>query len=879
MAQIPGTIFIIDDDLNFRKSLSDILRVEGFNPIGFDRGENAIKAVESSPPEIALIDLKLAEASGLDVMGKIKSRSPDTECILLTGHSSRDSAIAALNLGAYSYILKPVEMDQLIQTVQRGMEKREALLELRRLKEFNEGILQSMSEGIAVEDSEGRLIFVNPSFTALLGYNNEEISGKTFLDLVPTSKRDIVSGKIHHADATHSGTFETSMETKDGEPIHVWVGRSLRRDGERIIGALSLISDITERKRVEMDLLRSESSYRSIFEGVQDAILVESLEGKIIDVNSWACEMFGWSREQFLTKSIYDLVPEGMEPLHPTKLAELSTPNKSIEAIHTRKDGEHFPVEISARLQTIAEETVLLVVVRDVTERKLSELALTESADRFRSVTRTAADAILITNHDGNILYWNQSAEKIFGYKEEEILGQSMTILMPKEYLAGYLEEIQRLDQLDFPDSVNLPDGLYAIRRSGEEFPVEISLAGWGSRDHRNYSAIIRDVTEKEQNRKQVEQRDRLAAVGQLAAGVAHDFNNILGTVILFSELLLTDAQEDTETHEMLTAIHEQAGRGAQLTSQILDFSRKSVIKKQPVDIVSSLSETRDLLMRTLPENILIDLSSSRKRFVIDADPTRLQQIIMNLAINARDAMSSGGELRFNIQQFESDKSDLPNPELSEGDWLCLQISDTGCGIPPNVMPHIFEPFFTTKSAGQGTGLGLAQVYGIIKQHGGHIQVESEEGNGTTFNIYFPLISLDAWVEEDGEIRHRIDGEGGSIMIVDDDPPMRKALEKILQSLNYKVVIAENGAQALEILKDAHGSIKLVLTDMVMPTMGGKELSQNMKEQFPEIKIVLMTGYPLGKGTRQLFDHSQMSWMQKPLTTAGVSKTLHEMLD
>ncbi len=853
--------------------------MEGFNPIGFDRGENAIKAVESSPPEIALIDHKLADASGLDVMGKIKSRSPDTECILLADHSSRDSAITALNLGAYSYILKPVEMDQLIQTVQRGMEKREAFIELRRLKEFNEDILQSMSEGIGVEDSEGRLVFVNPAFTALLGYNNEEILGTTILDLVPASKKELVHGKINHADVTQSGTFETPMVTKDGKDIHVLVRRSLRREGERIIGALSFISDLTERKRVAQDLLRSENSYRSIFEGVQYAILVESLQGKILDVNSRACEMFGWSREQFLTKSIDDLVPEDVKPIPPTKLAELSTPNKSIETIHVRKDGEHFPVEISARLQTIADETVLLVVVRDVTERKLSELALRESADRFRSVTQTAADAILITNHYGNILYWNQSAEKMFGYLEEEILGQSMTILMPKEYITGYLEEIQRLDQLDFPDSVNFPDGLYAIRRSGEEFPIEISIAAWGSGEHRNYSAIIRDVTEREQNRKQVEQRDRLAAVGQLAAGVAHDFNNILGTVILFSELLLCDSQEGTETHEMLTAIYEQANRGAQLTSQILDFSRKSVIKKRPVNIVSSLTETRDLLMRTLPENIVLNLSSSKKRFVIDADPTRLQQIIMNLAINARDAMSGGGELSFNLQQLESGKSDLPTSELAEGDWLWLQISDTGCGIPPNVMPHIFEPFFTTKPAGQGTGLGLAQVYGIIKQHGGHIHVASEEGKGTTFNLYFPLISLDAWVEEDGEIRHRVNGEGGSIMIVDDDPPMRKALEKIMQSLNYKVVIAENGAQALEILKESHGSIKLVLTDMVMPTMGGKELSENMKEQFPEVKIVLMTGYPIGRGTRQLFDHTQMSWMQKPMTMAGVSKTLHEMLN
>ncbi|MCK5635663.1 MAG: PAS domain S-box protein, partial [Anaerolineales bacterium] len=492
---------------------------------------------------------------------------------------------------------------------------------------------------------------------------------------------------------------------------------------------------------------------------------------------------------------------------------------------------------------------------------------------------QTAADAIVIANHEGNILYWNQSAEKMFDYKEEEILGQSLTILMPKEYLTEYLEEIQRLDQVHFPDKISLPREMVALRRDGEEFPIEISIAAWGSGGHRNYSAIIRDVTEKEQSRKHIEQRDRLAAVGQLAAGVAHDFNNLLGTVILFSELLLDDAQDGTETHEMLTAIYEQANRGAQLTSQILDFSRKSVIEKRPIDIVSFLSETRDLLTRTLPENIILNLSSSNKRFVIDADPTRLQQIIMNLAINARDAMSDGGELRFNLQQLENDKSYLPNLELSEGNWLWLQISDTGCGIPPDVMPHIFEPFFTTKPAGQGTGLGLAQVYGIVKQHGGHIHIASEEGKGTTFNLYFPLISSEGWVEDEGEIRHRIDGEGGSIMIVDDDTSMRKALEKILQSMNYKVVVAENGAQALEILKEAHGSIKLVLTDMVMPTMGGKELSQEMKKQFPDIKIVLMTGYPLGKGTRQLFDHSQMSWMQKPLTSAAVSKTLHEMLD
>jgi len=523
------------------------------------------------------------------------------------------------------------------------------------------------------------------------------------------------------------------------------------KDQARIVSVANQVTRAIDRKRTEEAMRQSESNYRNVFEGVQDAIFVESMEGKILDINSRACEMYEWSREELLLMTIKDLVPESHPVVLPCEMVARGLSDQTLSTMNIRSSGEIFPVEISVKLQKWGDQDVMLVVVRDVTEAQLAQ-----------------RQALL---------------------------------------------------------------------------------------------------------------QDRLAAVGQLAAGIAHDFNNILGTIMLYSELLLNDQSISTKGKERIDTIFNQAKRGSTLTTQVLDFSRRSIMEKHPIDLVPFFTDLEQLLSRTLPENVKIKMDfNGEPGYFINADPTRMQQVIMNLALNARDAMPKGGELSFKLDQVEVQTGQPPYPGMQAGNWVRMHVSDTGSGIDPDVMMHIYEPFFTTKPQGKGTGLGLSQVYGIVKQHNGFIDADSTPGEGTTFMIYLPAITEHVETDDTkGEILTQT-GRGETILVVEDDDATRNAICEILESQGYTIFCAEDGAVALSELEARDGGIELIISDLVMPNMGGRDLYDEVSDRYPNIKMVLITGYPLGGHTRELLDRQRVTWLQKPVTSETLAQTVQFML-
>jgi PAS domain S-box-containing protein len=522
-------------------------------------------------------------------------------------------------------------------------------------------------------------------------------------------------------------------------------------DQERIVSVANQVTKSIDRKRTEEALQQSESNYRNVFEGVQDAIFVESMDGKILDINTRTCEMYERTREELLTMTVEDLVPKSHPVVLPREMVERGLSDQMLTTMNVRSSGEMFPVEISVKLQKWGDQDVMLVVVRDVTKAQLA---------------------------------------------------QKRALL-----------------------------------------------------------------------------QDRLAAVGQLAAGIAHDFNNILGTIMLYSELLLNDQSISSKGKERIDTIFNQAKRGSTLTTQVLDFSRRSIMEKHPFDLVPFFTDLEKLLSRTLPENVKIKMDfNGESGYFINADPARMQQAIMNLALNARDAMPKGGELIFALDQTEIQAEHPPYPGMQTGSWVSIRVSDTGSGIDPDVMLHMYEPFFTTKPQGKGTGLGLSQVYGIVKQHNGFIDAESTPGEGTTFIIYLPAI--DEQTEPDdtkGDIQTQ-SGRGETILVVEDDTATRNAICEILESQGYTVFTAEDGAVALSELDARGGAVELIISDLVMPNMGGRDLYDEVSDRYPHIKMVLITGYPLGGHTRELLDHQRVTWLQKPLTSETLAQTVQFML-
>lgn len=626
-----------------------------------------------------------------------------------------------------------------------------------------------------------------------------------------------------------------------------------------------------ERQRATQDLREyaqklwaSESRFRKIIESSSDGMIILTSDLRILFLNPAAEKLLDLRQEQAQGN------PFGY-PVHPGETSEIQIPREG----STPRVVEMHIVRIEWESQK-----AYLATLRDITDRKRADVALRESEERFRSVAETAADAIVLAKSNFGILYWNQTAVDMFGYEKWEVQDKPLTILLPEHHVSELIKAISELRSEEGGNILGKPLKLHGIRKDNSEFPIELSLATRVSNEERFYSAIIRDMSEAYEARGRTQIQDRLAAVGQLAAGIAHDFNNILGAIILYSESLLMTLDLSEGDHERMSMIFDQAKRGAMLTSQILDFSRKSVMEPRPIDLHSFLVKFKKLLSRMLSASIQIDIESENGEFITNADPTRFQQVFINLSLNARDAMPDGGKLQFTLSKMAVKEDDpAPIDEMQPGEWICVRVSDTGVGVSPNNIEHLFEPFFTTKKPGKGTGLGLAQVYGIIKQHGGYIKVDSALGVGTTFTIYLPAETEGEVVDIDLEVESATEGSKEVVLIVEDDLSTRRVLHDILTSLKYEILVAADGQEALEIFDQKNGEVDLVISDMVMPEMDGRELYERLNKNYPDTKIILITGYPLSDGTRQLLDYRRAAWLQKPITMGTLARAVRDMLD
>lgn len=421
----------------------------------------------------------------------------------------------------------------------------------------------------------------------------------------------------------------------------------------------------------------------------------------------------------------------------------------------------------------------------------------------------------------------------------------------------------------------------YRIRtRDGEEKWVWEQGNGVIASDGRVVAleGFVTDVTQSKRTEAKIQTQTRLATVGQLATGIAHDFNNIMAVIALYSGSLVRNPEHPKRAHYLAT-ISEQAQHASNLIGQLLDFSRRSIIEPHPLELEPFVKEMVKLLQRTMPENMTVYFKAGEDDYSVRADPTRIQQVLMNLAVNARDAMPRGGELRITLSRLSTTLDRKPAPELEAGDWVTLTVSDTGAGISPDVLPHIFEPFFTTKQSDQGTGLGLSQVYGIVKQHGGEIIVDSVVGRGTEFTIYLP--ALPPTVASEPEEEETIERARGleAILLVEDERAARQAIEETLITLGYQVLSAGTGEEALALFERHHEAIDLVLSDTIMPQIDGIELYKMMHERRPDIRLMLMSGYPLEGEKKVLLERENVFWVQKPFTFAGLARAIRRALD
>ena len=462
--------------------------------------------------------------------------------------------------------------------------------------------------------------------------------------------------------------------------------------------------------------------------------------------------------------------------------------------------------------------------------------------------------------------------------------------VLGQEYLSSLAtidvgDQLSNVGTYSFAELLEHQDNLLPIEVSLEESPrrkFELQVRSVVGDDAYEWLLAIRDVTREREIQERVQMQDRLATVGQLAAGIAHDFNNIMAAIVIYADLLKLDSGLSSASKEKLAVIQKQIQRASSLIRQILDFSRRSVMEQTEMDLLPFMKEIEKLLQRMLPETIQTKLNFEVGDYRVFVDSTRMQQVIMNLALNARDAMPNGGNIRFELAPRLIDEGDdLSSIYLTPGEWIRISVIDTGSGIPAENLQRIFEPFFTTKDVGKGTGLGLAQVYGIVKQHGGYIDVDSKLEEGTAFHIYLPKLSDKKETKKKVLDVEQVDMDGGGRLVVlaEDDAPTRAAVKAMLEACQFKVLTAMNGLDALKILESEANQTTLVISDVVMPLLGGVELHEQVKWRWPEIKVLFITGHPLEGKARKLLSTGEISWLQKPFTVHQLQQAIQSLLE
>jgi PAS domain S-box-containing protein len=512
---------------------------------------------------------------------------------------------------------------------------------------------------------------------------------------------------------------------------------------------------------------------------------------------------------------------------------------------------------------------------------------LHESYMRFQAVTNSANDAIVSVNSQGAIVFWNLRAQTVFGYAEPDAVGQSLRRLIPERFLTEYADKIQQLIGGD-TSSLGKTIELCALHRDGTEVPIELSLSTWMAGVEVFYTGIVRDITERKEAAEALRQREeqlrhaqKMEAIGRLAGGIAHDFNNLLTAILGYADLLLEELPAD---HPMRTDIEgiQKAGRSAaSLTRELLAFSRKQVLQPVVLDMNEVVMSTEILLRRLLGEDINLVFQLEPQADPVKADRSQMEQVLLNLVVNARDAMPGGGELTIATSNVVFDNVGLaPNAPPASGPYVVLTVTDTGHGMNDDIRSHIFEPFFTTKEFGKGTGLGLATVYGIIEQSGGHIWVESEPGQGSSFHVGLPVVrATAAATDATAPVSPAAPKGSETILLVEDNDQVRALASDALTRHGYHVIEASNGEEALRLAEHQLDGIALVVTDVVMPVMGGRELASQLTARRPDLKIIFTSGYTTDVGVGQVGSHAATSFLQKPFTPGVLGRTVREMLD
>jgi PAS domain S-box-containing protein len=757
-------------------------------------------------------------------------------------------------------------------------------------KRFSD-IAENASEWIWEVDATGKYTYTNPVVEKLLGYAPQEILEKHFYDLFHPEDQEELK-RVAFAAFSAGRPFQEFLNRnlhKNGKVLWLLTSGVPILDGQgNLLGYRGADINITARRQAEEALKESERFLADIFDNLQDGLCVLDPDLNIRRVNPTMEEWFP-QRHPLQGQKCYFAYHGRETPCEVCPTRETLKTGKAAHKMvpHPVGVGEAAKwMEIyTYPLLAPATEQIAGVIeyVRDVTERKLAEEALRQANEKLTALIQASPLAIIGIDTEGRVTSWNPAAERIFGWTREEVLGRLLPIVPEKR-----LEHFHRVRHSELGGECLVGMELDALDRQGSLVDIKLFTAGLYTADGKvaGEVAIIEDISAYQraqealrEREEQLRQAQKMEAVGRLAGGVAHDFNNILTAISGYAELLLP-GMTDQESLQEVREIQEAAQRAASLTRQLLAFSRKQVFQPKVLDLNRVLKNLDKMLRRVISEDIDLVFFPGEGLGRVLVDPVQIEQVIMNLAVNARDAMPAGGKLTLETANVDLDEAYVSDHlEVQPGPYVVLSVSDTGIGLDEATRGRLFEPFFTTKGQGKGTGLGLSTVYGIVKQSGGHIWVYSETGQGTTFKIYLPRVDGSGETADACELPRPLAAGSETVLLVEDEDLVRQVVRRILERHGYTVLAADRGPEALRISEGFPGPIHLVLTDVVMPEMSGRETVEAVRLNRREIRVLYMSGHTENAIVRHGVLEPGIAFIQKPFRHEELLARMREVLD
>jgi PAS domain S-box-containing protein len=902
----PVKILVVDDEELIRLNLRALLEDLGYRVSEAADGREGLDVFAREQPDLVLADLRMPVMDGLLMIAELREKSPETPIVVISGAGTVREAVDSLRLGAWDYVMKPVsDAEGFDFTIKRTLEKarlvrenrmyrehledlvRERTSELRDSEAYLNTLLDAIPIPVFYKDGNARYLGCNRAYETFFGTTKEQLIGKTIFDISPRDLAEIGHAKdrelFENGGAQH---YESQVENAQGVPRDVIFNKAVFSDSQGAVsGLVGTILDITERKRMECVLRESEERFRTLTE--------KSLVGVYIIQD----DLFRYVNPAFAEMSGY-LAEEIIDRLGPVDFLTSEDRGRVMDSIRRRtdgdigfshhdfhicrKDGSLLVVEAFGSRALHQGSPAVLGTIIDITERKRSEEKLFQVTERWKRTFDAVPDLIMIVDTDFRIVQANKALTDRLGLAPTEYVGRHCYEVVHKAQappsFCPYLRTMK--DCLEHTVEVS-------EERLGGHFIVSTSPVYDPSGRLIGSVHVARDITERkqaEEERKllqaQLHQSQKMEAIGQLAGGIAHDFNNILTAIIGYAEIIQLRLENDSPLRRFAEQVLTAADRAADLTRGLLAFSRRQVLHAKPVELCGVVRDLERMLGRLLPEDIDFRATFCEGNLIVKADKGQVEQVLMNLVTNAKDAMPRGGSLTIEVSAAAMDEKFAHAHGMGEpGNYACLSVTDTGHGMDEDTASRIFEPFFTTKEVGKGTGLGMAIVYGIIQQHNGCITVHSEMGKGTTFRIYLPLITGEIKELPDGGTVEQPPGGTETILLTEDEAAVRELHRMILEGAGYRVIEAVDGEDALDKFMEHMAEVDIIATDVIMPKIDGNSLYQRIREIRPDMKALFMSGYTKDIIVERGILDDEFSYISKPIKSFELLTSVREILD